>query len=48
MKIVGPARFRSIHTKEKVCTVPSDLSNCFYQDMSEDNIKTNTIDGVAY
>jgi len=30
LKIVGPVRFRSIHTKSSDCAVNSSLSNCYY------------------
>lgn len=36
MKIVGPARLRTIHTKKTDCQIKTDMDSCFHEDMLDD------------
>ena len=48
MKIVGPIRLRSIHTKSLPCLVPTDLELCFYQEMTDETMFKEKINGVNW
>ena len=48
LNIIGPVRFRTIHTETMPCQVPSDLKNCYFQEMNEATIIKKPIDGVNY
>jgi hypothetical protein len=49
MKIVGPVRLRTIHTRETACPISSPLDVCYYSDMSnEQNLIKEDIDGVKF
>lgn len=50
LRIVGPVRFRTIHTNlEDYCLVSTKLNKCYYQTMDVDtNLRKDTIDGVEF
>lgn len=36
MRIVGPARLRTIHTVDEKCKIETDLNGCYQDDMDQD------------
>lgn len=49
MRIVGPVRLRTIHTKEDVCKIETSLTGCFQDEMSEDSfLFKDPIDGIEH
>ena len=48
MRIVGPTRLRTIHTKNKECKIKTDLDQCYYEEMNDDTVYTKDIDGIKY
>lgn len=48
LKIVGPVRFRTIHTIETQCKLQTQLNKCFAQTMNDATYLKTTISGVPF
>ena len=48
LRIVGPVRLRTIHTKEETCRFKTDLNKCYYSSMIDANLYKEEIDGVKF
>ncbi len=48
LRIVGPVRLRTIHTKSEDCRFKTDLNKCYYSKMTEDNLYKEDIDGIKF
>ena len=49
MRIVGPARLRTIHTTKSDCKIKTDMNSCFHESMLEDyHLEKKDINGIKY
>ena len=48
MRIVGPIRLRTIHTKESRCLLETEHSPCYFESTSDENLYKEDIDGVKF
>lgn len=49
LRVVGPIRLRTVHTKNKSCTIDTGVNDCYHANMHNDkDIVKEDIDGVKF
>jgi len=50
MRLIGPIRLRTVHTKKKACRIDTGVNDCYYNNLDDNDgsIVRDDIDGVKF